>query len=184
VALPAVLAEAGAVLVSDYGRGVAADPAVRNALAGALARGIPVVWDPHPKGAPPVPGGAVATPNLAEAQRAGGLTDAPAAVAGRAVLDRWCCSAIVVTAGSAGAVLVRTGRAPLTVPAPEVSGGDPCGAGDAFAGALASELAAGSALAQATESAVRAAARFVRAGGAGAVGWTGHAWRQSAPVLW
>ncbi|MDN5750424.1 MAG: hypothetical protein L0H64_18245, partial [Pseudonocardia sp.] len=49
----------GAVLVSDYGRGVAADQHVRAALA---ACGTPVVWDPHPRGEAPVPGTAVVTP--------------------------------------------------------------------------------------------------------------------------
>ena len=43
----------GAVLVSDYGRGVAADPLVRAALADCA---IPVVWDPHPRGDDPAPG--------------------------------------------------------------------------------------------------------------------------------
>src|SRR5215210_4250195 len=69
-ALDAALAGAGAVLVSDYGRGVAADPVVRAALARAVARRVPVVWDPHPRGAEPVPGGTVVTPNLAEARAA------------------------------------------------------------------------------------------------------------------
>ena len=49
------LAGAGAVLVADYGRGVAAEPGVRAALAG-LPRRRPLVWDPHPRGPAPVPG--------------------------------------------------------------------------------------------------------------------------------
>ena len=69
-ALDDALADAGAVLMSDYGRGVAADPAVRDAIARAVARRVPVVWDPHPRGAAPVPGVTVVTPNLAEARGA------------------------------------------------------------------------------------------------------------------
>jgi rfaE bifunctional protein nucleotidyltransferase chain/domain len=69
-ALAEALADAGAVLVSDYGRGVAADPVVRAAVARAVARRVPVVWDPHPKGPVPVPGVTVVTPNLAEARAA------------------------------------------------------------------------------------------------------------------
>ena len=61
------IAGAGAVLVSDYGRGLTADPAVREALTAAAAR-VPLVWDPHPNGAPPVPGATLVTPNLAEAR--------------------------------------------------------------------------------------------------------------------
>ena len=74
-ALDAALAGAGAVLVSDYGRGVAADPVVRAALARAAARRVPVVWDPHPRGAQPVAGVTVVTPNLAEARGAAEVTE-------------------------------------------------------------------------------------------------------------
>ena len=42
------LATADAVLVSDYGRGVAAEPSVRAALA--AVGGVPIVWDPHAGG--------------------------------------------------------------------------------------------------------------------------------------
>ena len=67
----AALGEAAAVLVSDYGRGVAAEPTVRTALA-ALGAEVPVVWDPHPRGAEPVPGALLATPNASEAAAVAG----------------------------------------------------------------------------------------------------------------
>ena len=41
---------AGAILVSDYGRGVTADKRVRAALS-QQAQQVPLVWDPHPRGA-------------------------------------------------------------------------------------------------------------------------------------
>ena len=119
----------------DYGRGVTADAAVRASLAGAG----PLVWDPHPRGAPPVPGAALLTPNLAEAVRMTG--------AGRGPRGRrraaWCAGhgawAVAVTVGAVGVVLVVDGAAPAHVPA-RPPRGDPCGAGDRFAsrrGALA-----------------------------------------------
>jgi D-beta-D-heptose 7-phosphate kinase/D-beta-D-heptose 1-phosphate adenosyltransferase len=172
---------ADAVLVSDYGRGVAADPAVRAALAGAIAAGVPVVWDPHPKGPSPVRGVAVATPNLAEAQRAAGCAYGTATDTGLALLDRWGCSAVAVTVGADGAVLVRPGAAAHPVPAPAVDGGDPCGAGDAFAGALAAALAGGAPLPTAVRTAAAGAARFVGCGGARAVAWLDGTWR-AGPV--
>nr|WP_318546584.1 hypothetical protein [Mycobacterium lepraemurium] len=61
------LADARAICVADYGAGVTALPAVRAALTES-ARRAPVVWDPHPRGAPPVPGFALATPNHEEAR--------------------------------------------------------------------------------------------------------------------
>jgi len=64
----AALAGADAVLVSDYGRGVAAAPSVRAALSRRGAT--PIVWDPHPNGPDPVPGCVLVTPNAREAGRA------------------------------------------------------------------------------------------------------------------
>jgi rfaE bifunctional protein kinase chain/domain len=163
--LRAALPDVGAVLVSDYGRGIAADPAVRAALAAAVRAGVPVVWDPHPRGPAPVPGVTVATPNLAEARAvaAGGGPDQ----VGRAVLRSWSAEAVAVTCGAQGAVLVPAVGAAVSVAAPRVSGGDPCGAGDAFAGGLAAALADGLGCADAVRHAVRHAAGFVGRGGAG-----------------
>ena len=96
--------------MSDYGRGVAADPVVRAALARAAARRVPVVWDPHPRGAPPVAGATVVTPNLAEARGAAGV-DVPgsgvnAALAlGADLVARWDVRAVAVTLGGRGAVV-------------------------------------------------------------------------------
>jgi D-beta-D-heptose 7-phosphate kinase/D-beta-D-heptose 1-phosphate adenosyltransferase len=69
---PAMLREvekAGVIIVADYGRGLAANPQLRELLA-RLADHVPIVWDPHPAGPDPVPGVAVVTPNLSEAQKA------------------------------------------------------------------------------------------------------------------
>jgi rfaE bifunctional protein nucleotidyltransferase chain/domain len=71
------IASAGTLLVSDYGRGAAADDRIRAALARRAAR-VPLVWDPHPRGADPVPGTRLATPNHREARAAAGLGLAPA----------------------------------------------------------------------------------------------------------
>jgi hypothetical protein len=54
------------VVVCDYGRGITAHDELRRALTDA-ARRRPLVWDPHPKGAVPVPGTALAVPNADEA---------------------------------------------------------------------------------------------------------------------
>ncbi|WP_461188911.1 PfkB family carbohydrate kinase [Arthrobacter sp. Z4-13] len=69
---PAMLREvekAGVIIVADYGRGLAANHQLRELLT-RLAGHVPIVWDPHPAGPDPVPGVAVVTPNLAEAQKA------------------------------------------------------------------------------------------------------------------
>ena len=176
-ALPAEAEEAirtaGAVLVADYGRGTTAADDVRAALTAAHG---PVVWDPHPRGADPVPSARLVTPNGAEAARvavAAGLDvvgDGLAAVGARAeaLIRHWGVGAVAVTLGARGALLSYGEGAPMVVPAVPVTGGDPCGAGDAFAAAAAQALADGAVTGEAVSAAVAAASAFVARGGASA----------------
>lgn len=171
--------QAGVVIVADYGRGLAANPHLRDLLA-RLARQVPVIWDPHPSGPEPVPGVAVVTPNISEAtkavQTAGNPPSAdPAAIAG-ILLERWRSQAVMVTRGEEGAVLLQQGGASATsVPAPRVEAGDPCGAGDRLAASLAVHLLAGRDLPDAAALAVHDAADFLAAGGVSALPDAGSA---------
>jgi D-beta-D-heptose 7-phosphate kinase / D-beta-D-heptose 1-phosphate adenosyltransferase len=166
------LTGAGAVLVSDYGRGVAAEPGVRAALA-ALPSRRPLVWDPHPRGPAPVPGARLATPNRAEA--AGFVPEVQgeglAAVTARArrLAERWMAAGVAITLGPGGALLVEGAGAPLVVPPPAATTGDPCGAGDRFSATAAGLLADGALPSEAVAGAVAAATAFVTAGGAATV---------------
>lgn len=167
----AAIRDAAAILVADYGGGTTAQPRLRALLAERAAR-VPVLWDPHPRGADPVPGTLLATPNLGEALSAAGMrANEPDAVtrAARRLLDLWPVAGVCVTLGSEGALLAFDGGSPLIVPAPQVSAADTCGAGDAFAAALAQALCAGETPSGAVERAVARAADFVRAGGAAAL---------------
>jgi D-beta-D-heptose 7-phosphate kinase / D-beta-D-heptose 1-phosphate adenosyltransferase len=165
----AAIGWASAVLVSDYGRGVADEPELRAALA-ALPHGHPVVWDPHPRGPAPPARVTVATPNEAEvaaAVPAPGGQDVWAATERAARLrERWDARALCMTRGGAGAMLLRDTGPPLAVTTTRVDGGDPCGAGDRFASRLAGALADGETLLDAAVSAVACASAFVAAGGA------------------
>ena len=96
--------------MADYGRGLTATPTFEPRWIGRRRR-VPVIWDPHPAGAAPVPGVDVVTPNLAEAR--GLLAARPgwrlAACAAPTTRGRW-------PGHSAGewrsqAVLVTLGRA-------------------------------------------------------------------------
>ncbi|GAB2716150.1 D-glycero-beta-D-manno-heptose 1-phosphate adenylyltransferase [Streptomyces bullii] len=162
------LRAAPAVLVSDYGRGTV------DALRDVLAERPPLVWDPHPRGGPPVPGTRLVTPAQKEA-----LAFAPqdgarrrdlytAAHSAAALVRQWRAAAVAVTLGSRGALL-SYGEHPLLVPAPATHPGDSCGAGDRFAATAAGLLADGALVGEAVEGAVAAATGFVGAGGAGAV---------------
>jgi rfaE bifunctional protein nucleotidyltransferase chain/domain/rfaE bifunctional protein kinase chain/domain len=169
----AAIRAAGAVVVADYGRGTTAAGDVREALG--TAHG-PVVWDPHPRGADPVPVARLVTPNGAEAARvAAGVGvgvggDGLAAVGARAeaLIRHWGVGAVAVTLGARGALLSYGAGAPMVVPAVPVTGGDPCGAGDAFAAAAALVLADGAVTGEAVAAAVAFASAFVARGGASA----------------
>src|SRR5215212_3742956 len=167
---------AGAVLVSDYGRGVAAQSDVADALAGVVGR-VPTVWDPHPRGAEPPAGIGVATPNEREVsgfvREPAGAGAAAAAARAAALRERWGATALCMTRGAAGALLVEAGRPAVAVPAPATSGGDPCGAGDRFASRLALRLAEGARADEAVLEAVACASAFVAEGGAPALGRPG-----------
>jgi D-beta-D-heptose 7-phosphate kinase / D-beta-D-heptose 1-phosphate adenosyltransferase len=182
----AAIRDAAAVLVADYGRGTTSAPDVRAALA--AARG-PVVWDPHPRGADPVPSARLVTPNGAEAARvadvaAEGTGLAAVGARAEALIRQWGVGAVAVTLGARGALLSYGEGAPMVVPAVAVSGGDPCGAGDSFAAAAALALADGAVTGEAVAVAFAAASAFVAAGGASAwdadVRTEGHAAAESS----
>jgi len=171
----AAIGWASAVLVADYGRGVAAEPGLRTALAERAADDVPVVWDPHPRGAPPLAGVRLATPNEREAAAFAPAVahDGLAGVAARAATlrRRWRARHVCVTRGALGALLVggeRPAHTPLAVPAEPLAdaGADACGAGDRFAATAAGLLADGARCDEAVLAAVEAATRFVAAGGA------------------
>jgi rfaE bifunctional protein nucleotidyltransferase chain/domain/rfaE bifunctional protein kinase chain/domain len=173
--LPDVLHDAAAVLVADYGRGMAALPAVRVALA-TTARHVPTVWDPHVRGPIAVPGVQLVSPNEAELAALTGtqrrsLDLRSASGQAQQLAESWSAHAVVVTRGARGALLHSRGAPPLVVPAPPVPDSDACGAGDCFAATLAHELAGGALPSRAVEAAVHAAAEFVGRGGAAA--WVG-----------
>jgi rfaE bifunctional protein nucleotidyltransferase chain/domain len=173
------LSDAGAVLVSDYGRGVTGHAAIRTLLEG-LAAEIPVVWDPHPRGEPPVPRTRLLTPNEDEAARLAAADGAEIRGGGLASATRrarhlacsWELEAVAVTLGADGALLCDGTGAPFLAPAePAFAHGptDSCGAGDSFAVRATEVLADGGGLAQAVGEGVRRASDFVHSGAASAV---------------
>jgi D-beta-D-heptose 7-phosphate kinase/D-beta-D-heptose 1-phosphate adenosyltransferase len=171
-AVLAELARASTVLVSDYGRGVTAAAGVRAALE-ARARSAPLVWDPHPRGALPVPGTRLATPNSGEAAifaaREGRSDGAAGLAAARRHADQlvraWRVAAVAVTMGPHGALLSYGDGTPVAVPAPAVAATDTCGAGDRFAVTAALALMSGAVTTEAVQAGVLAASDYVAAGG-------------------
>ncbi|MBV9314471.1 MAG: bifunctional hydroxymethylpyrimidine kinase/phosphomethylpyrimidine kinase [Pseudonocardia sp.] len=169
------LADAGAVLVADYGRGITSDTTLTHALT-TLATHIPVIWDPHPRGSIPIPGCALTTPNLTEAQLAlnprmlPGETTQRGREAARLLLNRWNCWAALVTLGEHGAAIATTnGHNHLLPVDPADNTADTCGAGDRLATTLAAEIRQGTEPLTAAHTAVQQATHFVKTGGANAL---------------
>jgi rfaE bifunctional protein nucleotidyltransferase chain/domain/rfaE bifunctional protein kinase chain/domain len=154
------LASADAVLVSDYGRGVAGtlQHAIRSAV-----RDRPVVWDPHPRGPKPPPGLDLVTPNEREAAA---LVRA-AASGDRSELARRLVarleSAVALTCGGDGAVLAEPGQPAVEIPT-TATHGDTCGAGDRMAARTTVDRAAGAGRRDAVAAGVAAATRYVETG--------------------
>lgn len=189
--LDAAFRGADAILVSDYGRGMTAAPIIRRRLAAARA---PLVWDPHPRGAPALSKTSLVCPSAQElAQlplgpeagtprrpRVGEGADAAMPPAERdplgglveqaqALLTHWDARNVVVTRGDRGAVLLSDDGGVLVVPVQPVQGQDACGAGDHFAVCAALALARGALPSEAVMTAVAGAASFVRDGGVAAL---------------
>ncbi|MFB4314231.1 PfkB family carbohydrate kinase [Actinomadura sp. 21ATH] len=173
------LAGAGAVLVSDYGRGVTGHAAIRTLLE-RLAAEVPVVWDPHPRGRTPVRGTRLMTPNedevarlaAAEGAEIPGSGLAPATRRARHLAGAWGLEAVAVTLGAEGALLCGGTGAPFLAPAEAATTHgtiDACGAGDSFAARATEVLADGGGLAEAVGEGVRRASEFVGSGAAAAV---------------
>jgi D-beta-D-heptose 7-phosphate kinase/D-beta-D-heptose 1-phosphate adenosyltransferase len=172
--LPAVLGEAAAILVSDYGRGAAADDVLRRMITAVVGR-IPVIWDPHPKGPKAIPGVSLVTPNESELRQLVNLPDdhrpgdgpMPRRVrAAQQLARQWRARGVCVTLGRRGAMLCLGDNPPLMVPAEEVTGADTCGAGDSFAASVACAIARGALPSEAVTMATASAGRFVASGGA------------------
>jgi D-beta-D-heptose 7-phosphate kinase/D-beta-D-heptose 1-phosphate adenosyltransferase len=152
------IAGAGAILVADYGRGVADLPAIRQALLQKTNS---------------VRGCTLITPNATEAQLFSGAEHP--GEQGRQLCAQWHARAVAVTVGGRGAVLTeadppRTRHLPPSALS-QVGRGrvDTLGAGDQFAVAAALALLDGTDARNAIEAAVCSAAQFVQAGGASAV---------------
>ncbi|GAB6187606.1 ribokinase [Thermopirellula anaerolimosa] len=140
-------------------------PTVCRAAEIAAAAGVPVILDPAPAPAQPLPQDLLRhvtylKPNESEAERLTGVavTDVDSAQAAADRLLATGLRAVIVTLGARGALVVERPGAGVTVPPHAVSAVDTTAAGDAFSGALAVALARGDSLID--------AARFAAVAGA------------------
>jgi D-beta-D-heptose 7-phosphate kinase/D-beta-D-heptose 1-phosphate adenosyltransferase len=148
----AALPTCGALVVSDYQKGVVTPRLMKALLPMARRRGVPVLVDPKVRHFALYRKVAVVTPNQLEAEQATGrpirsVEDLRAA--GARILRLLGCDAVLVTRGELGmALFPRQGRAAL-IPTAAREVFDVTGAGDTVIATLALGLAAGAPLAQA-----------------------------------
>jgi len=145
--------EVDGVLVSDYGCGLLDAALVRAAVAFARRRRVPVTVDSR-FGLLRFRGMTAVTPNEPEVEEALGVTIGHdrrrLEAAGRTLLERLGCQAVLVTRGSDGMALFEPRRAPLHIPihgTDEVA--DVTGAGDTVIATFTLALAAGATPAEA-----------------------------------
>jgi D-glycero-beta-D-manno-heptose-7-phosphate kinase len=155
----AQLAEADAVVVSDYRKGVVSEPVARSVIEGAAAAAKPVVVDPKGLHYAAYRGATVITPNEHDAGQAANVhvegEDDLLRAAHR--LSELCDgAALLITRGAEGMTLFA-GDGRLQVPARARAVYDVTGAGDTVVAVLAVALGGGVGLEEAVELANRAA---------------------------
>jgi D-beta-D-heptose 7-phosphate kinase/D-beta-D-heptose 1-phosphate adenosyltransferase len=171
----AAAADADAVILEDYGKGVLCREVIAAALEGARSRGTPVVVDPNGRCYRRYAGATVLTPNLRETEIAAERTirgEADLLAAASALVEQTDGAALAVTRESEGISLFRrSGEGVIHdyIPTTPVAVYDVTGAGDAVAASLAIALASGIGLDDACAVANLAGRAVVRQFGVGTI---------------
>jgi rfaE bifunctional protein kinase chain/domain len=150
---------AGAVLVSDYLKGVVSRTVAGAAVAAARRAGIPLLVDPKVPHVDYYRGATLITPNHHEAEAITHLrirSDEEARAAARRFRERAGCEHVLITRGEHGMWLLG-GDVEQALPAEAREVADVTGAGDTVIGTIALGLAAGGTLVDAARLANRAA---------------------------
>ncbi|MFO0728563.1 MAG: PfkB family carbohydrate kinase [Myxococcota bacterium] len=141
----------GALILSDYQKGVLSEPVLRAAIDDAKSLQLPCVIDPKLRDFRAYRGATLLTPNLAEARAA---ADAEHSTPTREILEtlveRFGAS-VLVTEGEAGMTLQSPGEASVHLPARLRQVFDLTGAGDTVVAVLSAALASGATLLEAAE---------------------------------
>jgi len=144
------VAQHDVLVLSDYAKGVLTEDVVREAIALARARKIPVVVDPKAKNFSRYRGATVVTPNSGEIEVATNMdasqSDTSAAAAGEAALAQAGSEAILITRAEKGMTLVRASSPAVHIASRTREVFDVVGAGDTVVATLSLVLGAGGGL--------------------------------------
>jgi len=152
-------AGAGAILLSDYGKGVVTDAVIAACLAAAEATGAPLIVDSKARGFARYGAADLVKPNAAELAHATGLpteTDAEIETAIAEALEHCACRAVLVTRAAKGMSLGVRGKPVRHFAGVPRQVFDVSGAGDTALAALGIALAAKAPIEQAVEFALLA----------------------------
>ena len=148
------------VILSDYGKGLLTRGVVRDVIRKAQQTGKFVMVDPKIKNFFFYRGATVVTPNTGEASSASRISitdEASLNRAGRNLLKRLRCDALVITRGEDGMAIFEPHQKPFLVPTEAREVYDVTGAGDTVIGTMALALGAGASIRRAAELANHAA---------------------------
>jgi len=154
-AVKAAIENAGALIVSDYDKGVITPHLLAEVLPRAYGR-MPVLVDPKMRNFDSYRPATLVTPNHHEALRLANLeedSDRSLTEAARRIRDRLGCDAVLITRGDRGMMLVEGDHDPVFVETAAREVYDVTGAGDTVIATLAAALATGASM---TEAAVLA----------------------------
>ncbi len=148
--LDKALAQAGAVILSDYGKGTLSQ--IPRFIEKARAAGVPVLVDPKGTDFSIYRGVTLITPNLSEFEAVVGVcaSDAEIVEKGEALLAELDLQALLVTRSEKGMTLLQQGKPALHLPTEAQEVFDVTGAGDTVISVMAASLAAGRDLVEAT----------------------------------
>jgi rfaE bifunctional protein kinase chain/domain len=131
--LESLIKKAGVVVISDYAKGFITASIARKAISWARKARKPVIVDPKIPNLQFYRRASVITPNHFEAAEAAGMeteTDPGVARAGRMLLKKMQCQAVLITKGEAGMSLVEVNKPCRHIPAEAREVFDVTGAGD------------------------------------------------------
>jgi D-beta-D-heptose 7-phosphate kinase/D-beta-D-heptose 1-phosphate adenosyltransferase len=151
-AFAGAVADADAVVISDYAKGLLTDTVLAQAIGLARGAGLSVIVDPKRHDFSAYAHADVLTPNAAELARATGCpvhADEDAAEAGARALAQAAADAVLVKRSEKGLTLVRPQRPALHLPTRAREVADVSGAGDTVSAALGIMLGCGAPLAEA-----------------------------------
>ena len=161
-ALRGALEGAGAVVLSDYGKGALSD--VTAMISACRDAGVPVLVDPKGTDFRKYSGASLLTPNQTEFDAVAGKSDSDEELVARAraMMDDLDLDALLVTRSEKGMLLVEVGAEPLFLSTQAREVFDVTGAGDTVIATLAGALASGQNLSSAAALANIAAGLVVR----------------------